>query len=392
LWAAADFDSRGWPSVQASETTVAGLQGYAGTVWFRKTIDVQPDQAGKALVLHLGNLVNADTTYFNGEAVGESKGYDIVREYAVPGQRVRAGRNVVTIRLTGTGPILCLCGDESSMYAEIGTAKITLADVWSYQAAPDLTDYPQPPPMAVLNEGIPLSPTLLFNGMISPLASFTIKGAIWYQGESNVDRAAQYRTLFPALVKDWRSQWGYDFPFLFVQLAGFGVNKEEPSDYPWADLREAQTLALLLPNTGMATAVDIGDPIDAHPRNKQEVGHRLALVARNVVYGEDVVHSGPTYASMQIEGSRIRIRFTDLGSGLWIKGKSASARGFEIAGADGRFVWARAERDGDDIIVSNDTLQLPVAVRYNWSNMPEGNLFNKEGLPALPFRTDADKH
>jgi sialate O-acetylesterase len=227
--------------------------------------------------------------------------------------------------------------------------------------------------------------------MISPLVRCRIRGTIWYQGEANAldNRATQYRTLFPTLIRDWRQHWGYDFPFLFVQLAAYGPNKPEPADYAWAELREAQSMALVLPNTGMATTIDIGDERDIHPKNKQDVAHRLALAATAIVYGEEISYHGPMYRSMRVEGNHIRIGYTGTGSGLLVKDKYGFVRGFEIAGEDGRFVWARATQDGQEMIVFSDQVPHPVAVRYAWSNTPDGNLFNKEGLPAVPFRTDS---
>lgn len=237
-------------------------------------------------------------------------------------------------------------------------------------------------------------PTVLFNSMIDPLIHFRIKGVIWYQGEANAidNRAAQYRKLFPALIEDWRSQWGYEVPFLFVQLAGYGHNEVEPAEYSWADLREAQSMTLSLAATGMATAIDIGDENDIHPKDKQDVAHRLFLAAAHGVYGDNVIASGPTYQSMRIEANRIHIKLANIGSGLWIKDKYGYCRGFEIAAADGKFRWAQAHQEGDDIVVFNDAISQPAAVRYDWSNTPDGNVYNKEGLPALPFRTDAPSH
>jgi sialate O-acetylesterase len=236
-------------------------------------------------------------------------------------------------------------------------------------------------------------PSVLFNGMVNPLTHFRIKGVIWYQGEANAmdNRAAQYRRLFPALIEDWRSQWAYQVPFLFVQLAGYGHNEAEPAEYSWAELREAQSMALSLPATGMATAIDIGDENDIHPKDKQDVAHRLVLAAAHGVYADNVIDSGPTYQSMRIEGNRIHIRFSNVGSGLWIKDGQGDCRGFEIAAGDGKFRWAQAQQQGHEIVVFNDAVSRPVAVRYDWSNTPDGNLYNKEGLPALPFRTDAPR-
>jgi sialate O-acetylesterase len=250
---------------------------------------------------------------------------------------------------------------------------------------------PVPPqPRPPLGPEHPHRPANLFNGMIAPLTKFTIRGVIWYQGESNVGRAAEYRRLFPAMITDWRKAWGLgDFPFLFVQLANFLARKPEPSESAWAELREAQMFALKLPNTGMATAIDIGDANDIHPRNKQEVGRRLALVARAIAYGEPIVYSGPIYERMQVEGNKVRLFFRHVGSGLACKGEKLT--GFAIAGVDGKFVWAEAAIEGDTVVVWSPQVPQPVAVRYAWADNPEVNLYNREGLPALPFRTDAPK-
>jgi sialate O-acetylesterase len=229
----------------------------------------------------------------------------------------------------------------------------------------------------------------LYNGMIAPLIPYALRGAIWYQGESNANRAYQYRTLFPALIQDWRRAWGQgDFPFLFVQLANFTAPPAEPGESDWAELREAQSMALALPNTGMAVAIDLGEADNIHPPNKQEVGRRLALAARAIAYGQPVVYSGPLYQSMAVEGHSIRLWFRHLGGGLVAQG-GGPLRGFAIAGADRKFVWAEARIEGETVVVHSDQVPQPVAVRYAWANNPEGcNLFNQAGLPASPFRTD----
>lgn len=245
---------------------------------------------------------------------------------------------------------------------------------------------PSPP----MGPGHHWQPSGLFNGMIAPLTQFAIKGVIWYQGESNTGRAAQYRKLFPTLINDWRRAWGIDFPFLFVQLANFMQRKPKPSESAWAELREAQLLTFLkVPKTGMAVAIDIGEADDIHPKNKQDVGKRLALAARAIAYGESIVFSGPIFNKIAIEGNKIRIYFKHVGSGLMAKGEKLT--GFAIAGEDGKFVWANAEIDGDTVVVWNPQIDKPVAVRYAWSDNPDCNLYNKEGLPASPFRTDMPK-
>jgi sialate O-acetylesterase len=259
--------------------------------------------------------------------------------------------------------------------------------------------------------------------MIAPILPFTIQGTIWYQGESNAGNPRQYRTLFPAMIADWRKHWSganpeeRDFPFLFVQLANFMPRESEPtqSDGGWPGLREAQHMTLALPNTGEAVIIDIGQAEDIHPRDKMDVGHRLALTALKIAYGKDVVFSGPTYRSMAIEGNKIRIMFENVGGGL-ITSRPPSTqpvaatdalspnaplmplgasgplplRGFSIAGEDKHFVWANAKIDnGGTVVVWSSAVPNPVAVRYAWANNPDCNLYNKEGLPASPFRTDS---
>ena len=229
----------------------------------------------------------------------------------------------------------------------------------------------------------------LYNGTVFPLAPFAMQGVIWYQGETNEVRGYQYRKLFPALIRDWHRTWGgREFPFLFVQVANVLPPDPEPRLSEWAELRESQALALSLPNTAMAVTIDIGEEKDVHPKNKQDVGHRLALPARALVYGEkELVYSGPVYERLKIENGRIRLFFRHIGGGLVARG--GTLRHFAIAGADRKFVWAEAEIDGDTVLVHSDRVPEPAAVRYAWANDPAGcNLYNREGLPAVPFRTD----
>ena len=233
-----------------------------------------------------------------------------------------------------------------------------------------------------------LRPTVLYNGMVAPLRLVALKGIIWYQGETNVERAEQYRTLFPALIADWRAQWGAPLPFLFVQLANFKATRPEPAESDWAELRDAQAAALALPGTGMANAIDVGEANDIHPHNKQAVGHRLALAARRVAYGEKtLVASGPSYTSMRVAGATVRVRFAGAGTGLLAR-DGAPLQGFAVAGADHVFHWAAARLAGQEVILESPQVPAPVAVRYDWADNPTGNLVNKEGLPAVPFRTD----
>ncbi len=262
---------------------------------------------------------------------------------------------------------------------------------WKEEAEKAKAEGKQPPrqPGAPLFEQKHYEPSALYNGMIAPLIPYAIRGAIWYQGESNAGRAYQYRKLFSAMIRDWRREWGQGaFPFLFVQLANFMAREAEPAESAWAELREAQSMTLRLPKAGQAVIIDIGEANDIHPKNKQDVGRRLALNALAIAHGRDIVYSGPVYRSMETEGDRIRLHFDHVGGGLVAKG-GGPLRGFAIAGEDRKFVWADAAIEGDSVVVHSEGVPNPVAVRYAWANNPECNLYNEEGLPASPFRTDS---
>lgn len=235
-------------------------------------------------------------------------------------------------------------------------------------------------------------PTLLYNGMLNPIIPYGIRGAIWYQGESNASRAQQYKRVFPNMIKDWRTKWNQgNFPFLFVQLANYKKPVEVPSESDWAELREAQAQTLQLENTGMANIIDAGDANDIHPTDKQTVGYRLSLAARKVAYGENLVYTGPTYKEMKIEKNNIYITFDHVGKGLKINDKYGYINGFTIAAKDGDFKWAKATVVNENtVMVTSEAVQNPAAVRYGWADNPyDLNLYNVEGLPANPFRTDS---
>jgi sialate O-acetylesterase len=243
-------------------------------------------------------------------------------------------------------------------------------------------------PQSPIGPNHPYSPTGLYNGMIMPIAPYGIRGAIWYQGESNAGRAYQYRTLFPAMIKNWRQTWDRgDFPFLYVQLANWRATRSEPVASDWAELREAQLMTLSTPNTGMAVIIDIGEANDIHPTNKQDVGKRLALWALAKTYGKQLEYSGPLYQLMEVKGNQAILHFEHTAGGLVAK-DGEQLKGFAIAGADKKFVWADAKIEGNKVIVSSDKVAEPVAVRYAWADNPVCNLYNKAGLPASPFRTD----
>jgi sialate O-acetylesterase len=256
---------------------------------------------------------------------------------------------------------------------------VALAGAWRYRASLPLDPVNRPPADYA---NTPIAPGALYNGMIAPLLPYSIRGVIWYQGEANVGREQQYRTLFPALIAGWRRAWGEgDFPFLFVQIAPFKDMTPE--------IREAQLLTWQhTPNTAMAVTIDCGDAGDIHPAHKQPMGARLALAARALAYGEALEYSGPVFQSMRREDRRVILSFTHVDGGLVAKDRPLT--GFTIAGADKLFHPAHAAIEGDTVVVSADEVPQPAAVRYGWANVPEGNLFNASGLPASPFRTDVD--
>jgi sialate O-acetylesterase len=386
-WASPAIDAHAWPtmSVPGIWESTPGLTTYDGVVWFRKEINLPASLVGQPLTLSLGKIDDADSTYVNGVRVGATNGYGLARRYLVPAQVLRPGRNVLVVRVVDTGGGGGITGEPAELTLSGAGQTLPLAGPWQYQVGLA----PANQPVAPAPGGAEHAPTTLYNGMIAPLQPMTLAGVIWYQGESNADRAMQYRTLFPALITDWRRRWNQpNLPFLYVQLANYMAARPEPTASAWAELREAQAMALRVPATGLATAIDIGEAGDIHPHNKQEVGRRLALVAEHVAYGDKtVVYSGPAYASMAVAGAAIRLKFTQVGTGLAAK-KEAPLQGFAVAGADRKFHWATARVVGNAVEVQSKDVPQPVAVRYNWADNPSGNLTNREGLPALPFRTD----
>lgn len=365
-----------------------------GAVWFRKELELPASWAGNDLVLNLPPIDDLDTTYFNGTKIGATgretpNSYMVPRKYVVPGSLVRTGRNVIAVRVfdsAGEGGFSR--GGAFSIGPQKGTDAIALGGVWEYKVEQALE--PKHPDWGSRPEAVGVSnqnnPSVLYNAMIAPLVPFAIRGVIWYQGESNAGRAYQYRTLFPTMIRDWRSAWGATFPFYFVQLANWHANKAEPDDSDWAELREAQLMTLHTPQTGMAVTIDIGDENDIHPRNKLDVGRRLAAWALARTYNQKVIPSGPLFEGYNIKGNEVHIRFKHA-EGLKTS-DGGPLKGFAIAGEDHKFVWADARIERDTVIVSSPKISKPIAVRYGWADNPIANLYNKAGLPASPFRTD----
>jgi sialate O-acetylesterase len=388
-WAADTVDLAEWKAMTLPQPwEAAGLPDFDGLVWFRREFDLPAGWAGKDLTLSLGAIDDRDTTWINGTKVGATNEYNAPRNYRVAANVLKPGRNVLAVRVLDTGGGGGFYGKPEDVKLQItgdnATAPLSLAGEWRYLVSAPLVGL-QPPPARFDNN--PNGATVLYNGMIAPLVPFGIRGAIWYQGESNAGRAQQYRTLLPTMIRDWRSRFGVgDFPFYIVQLANFQATEAQPTDPPWAYLREAQMLtAQNVPNSGLASAIDIGEAGDIHPKNKQDVGRRLALNALALTYKQPIEYSGPRYRSMKIEGDAVRLTF-DHAAGMTAKG--GTLQGFAIAGADKKFVWADAKIEGNTVVVSSPQVKQPAAVRYAWANNPVANLYNAAGLPALPFRTD----
>lgn len=380
-WNTPDLNTNAWSSMPIpgywADQPIGPVNG---VVWFRKEINLPPSMKDQPAKLLMGRIIDADSVFVNGVFVGTTSYQYPPRRYEVPAGVLRAGKNILTVRVinsSGKGGFV----PDKPYTLTVGHKTIDLTGDWKYQLGAEME--PLGPPTFIR-----WKPGGLYNGMLAPLFNYTIKGAIWYQGESNASRAKEYRTLFPAMIADWRTQWNQgDFPFLFVQLANYMETKATPGPSDWAMLREAQLQALSVPNTAMAVITDIGEWNDIHPLNKKDVGNRLALAAAKLAYGDDMVYSGPVYKDSQVKGNKMILTFEHTGSGLKIKGEEL--KGFAIAGKDQKFVWAKAKIKGNQITVWSADVKEPVAVRYAWADNPDqANLYNQEGLPASPFRTD----
>lgn len=392
VWAAPTSSDADWPAIRVPALWES--QGYAnldGIAWYRTAFTLSADEAQRGAVLALGTIDDDDITWVNGVEVGRTNGWNVPRRYAVPAAALRAGPNVIAVRVADGGGGGGIYSSPDDVRLEIGGVSRPLAGDWKFRVAEISLQQMD-------GQRLNKIPAITYNRMVHPLLPIAIKGVIWYQGESNADderEARAYRAQFRQLITSWRRQWNGgrepDFPFLWVQLPNFMHPDSAPTATggAWPIHRESMAAALALPNTGQAITIDVGEENDIHPRNKLDVGKRLALVARKVAYGENVLASGPTYRSHVVRDGKVVVQFANLDGGLTSRGEQGSVGAFAIAGEDRKFVWAQARVEGNHVVVWSDQVPKPVAVRYAWSNNPaDANLYNRAGLPAAPFRTD----
>ena len=383
------YDFSDWKSINPMyQWDWKGVPSFRGAVYIEKEIDLSADEANGVTELNFGRCTGDMSFYVNGRLVHAGYHEDPIH-FKIPSGVWKAGKNVLLVKFSPNkkpeGWAVGLYGERNNYNLKAGEKTIQLMEN-DWKARPSW-ESPRTYTGWMNNEG-----SLLYNAMISPLIPLGIRGALWYQGESNAGRAHDYRKAFPLMINDWRKKWGEEFPFYWVQLASFGPFNDSNTGSAWAELREAQSMTLALPNTGEALTIDIGNPADIHPRNKQDVGLRLALNALKNTYEKDIVGSGPRYKSMKIKGNKIILSFDHTGSGLMTTSKYGNLEGFEIAGADQKFYFAKSEITGNSVVVWSPDVKSPKAVRYGWSDSPvDANLYNKEGLPASPFRTDTWK-
>ena len=366
------------------------MSGFRGQGYMTRQIDVPADMVSNPTTLALAQNDSPTSIYINGKLVSEGS-VSGVRKITLPPNTWKVGSNRLVMKLGNMvnpswyGP--GLMGSENDLYVSDTLRRISLASNWQILPA-----FAEPHTYTRFMNNVAVS---IYNAMIAPLIPFAIRGTLWYQGETNAGRAYQYRQSFPLLIQDWRKKWnpdgkGTDFSFYFVQLSSFGLNQSSNVGSNWAELREAQTMTLALPKTGMAVTTDVGNPKDIHPTNKQDVGHRLATNALKLDYGQNIPYSSPLYESVAFDGPRATVTFKYVTSGLLAKDKYGYLKGFEIAGEDKVFHYAKAEINGNRVIVSSPDVPKPVAVRYAWADAPDdANLYSAEGIPVSPFRTDA---
>lgn len=384
-WFDVSYQPKGWKSINIpGYWEDQGIKDLNGTVWYRKEIEIPTSMIGKPASVFLGRIIDADMLYVNGKQVGVTTYQYPQRRYQIPSDLLKSGKNVLVIKVTNTAGKGGFVPDKPYyLFSEKDT--VDLKGTWQYKVGEVFV-----PMQGNFGGGFSAQnqPTALYNAMVAPSINFAIKGFLWYQGETNSGKANEYAKLQPAQILDWRTKWNQgELPFLYVQLPNFMDANYLPSESQWAALRDAQLKSLSVPNTAMAVGIDVGEWNDIHPDNKKTVGERLALAAQKLVYHENITVSGPLFQSATIEGNKIILSFINVGSGLKTNDEE-DLREFAVAGADKKFVWANAKIVGDKIEISNNNIPFPMYVRYAWADNPNVNFYNKEGLPASPFKTD----
>ncbi|MFP3590370.1 sialate O-acetylesterase [Chryseobacterium sp. SIMBA_038] len=379
-WEKSELNDFDWKKMNVPGSWEDMEKSFDGSIWFRKEIFLPKGAEKNTAFLNLGRIKDADVTYINGKKVGNVTYEYPPRWYDIPAGVLKEGKNIIAVRVTngsGKGEFI----KEKDYFLQIGSEKIDLKGEWKYKIG------------AIMNRSAPRQtfirwkPTGLYNAMLNPLIQYPIKAVLWYQGESNTAKPQEYQDLLSTMILDWRNKWNQkNLPFFIVQLANFMESKSEPTESNWAELREQQRkVSQTIPKTGLAVTIDIGEWNDIHPLNKKEVGKRLSLQAQKTLFNSNIISDGPVYESMKIDGNKIILSFkktTDDFSNV------SELKGFAIKGKDGIFKWAQAKVKGNKIIVWNDEIKDPIAVRYAWSDNPEGNLKNKNSLPASPFTTE----
>ncbi len=398
-WAAPGTSDADWKTMTLPSGWQLAGHDYSGIFWFRREVTVPAAWAGRDLDLHVGACDKRDFTYFNGEFMGSlgmedrADAWSTPRVYTVPGKLVKAGRNVIAVRVFSNIYQGGMIGPADTMWAapvgEPETTRMPLAGDWKYRVEANFGKINTAPPVQTYGDNNANTPSVLFNGMIAPVVPYALRGFIWYQGESNAGRPAEYRTLMPTLIRDWRREFGReDLSFYQVQLANFMAVSERPVESDWAQLREAQRLTLgMVPATGLAVIIDIGEAADIHPRDKQGVGRRLADCALAQDYGKkEFAGSSPMPKAVRVAGGKVTVTFSFAASGLTVK--DGELKGFALAGEDRLFAWAKAAVTGPDT-VSLECAEVadPKWVRYAWANNPVCNLYGGTGLPAAPFES-----
>ena len=384
-WYGYEFNTSAWkPFNNPCEWRETELAETDGSVWFRYEFDLPSIDVLAKTIVSLGAIDDNDETWINGINIGKTNGYNIERIYDIPQSILNEGRNVITVRVINETGEAGFTSHPDKMFIQNGDKKYPLAGEWKYKVSANAKDFN-------FIRITPYSlPSLLYNAMVNPVKDLPIRGVIWYQGESNENNAEDYKTLFPTLIQDWRTKWSdSQMPFYWVQLANYkGKDTVPSSSSKWAIIREAQDMTLQLPNTGQAVITDIGDTKDIHPKNKQDVGLRLGLIALANTYGKDIIFSGPRFQSYEKANDQVTIAFSHIAEGLLIKNKYGYIEGFDIAESDGKYKWVQAKLSKNKIIIDLKEAKYPLTIRYSWCDNPDVNLFNSAGLPLAPFKIE----